>query len=54
MVGSREEAVINKVKGRARQYPWGTVEGGGIIDGNGNDATWTHFGQVWSKLAILT
>ena len=27
MVGSREEALINKVKTRARQYPWGTVEG---------------------------
>ena len=27
MVGSREEAIVNKVKTRARQYPWGTVEG---------------------------
>ena len=27
MVGSREEAFVNKVKTRARQYPWGTVEG---------------------------
>ena len=27
VVGSREEAIINKVKTRARQYPWGTVEG---------------------------
>ncbi|CAH3198284.1 unnamed protein product, partial [Porites evermanni] len=26
VVGSREEALINKVKTRARQYPWGTVE----------------------------
>lgn len=26
VVGSREETIINKVKTRARQYPWGTVE----------------------------
>ncbi|XP_068703134.1 septin-11-like [Montipora foliosa] len=26
VVGSREETVVNKVKTRARQYPWGTVE----------------------------
>lgn len=26
VVGSREEAIVNKLKTRARQYPWGTVE----------------------------
>ena len=28
VVGSREEIVVNGHKVRARQYPWGTVEGG--------------------------
>ena len=27
VVGSREEMVVNGHKVRARQYPWGTVEG---------------------------
>ena len=27
VVGSREEVVVNGHKVRARQYPWGTVEG---------------------------
>ena len=27
VVGSRDEVVVNGHKVRARQYPWGTVEG---------------------------
>ena len=31
VVGSRDEIVINGVKVRARKYPWGTVEGKGVL-----------------------
>ncbi len=33
VVGSRDEVVVNGHKARARQYPWGTVEGMCVLRG---------------------
>ena len=42
VVGSREELVVNGHKVRARQYPWGTVEGKSDLQMDRHTCTYLH------------